>query len=196
MPLVDAQMILEEKQSQRKAGTAARKALSLRARAEADSAVCLRLMNLDIFQRARTVLLYAAFGGEASLEKLADQTRGKRLAYPVCLPEWKMLAALPLGPESWEIGKYGIRTPVLERSRVISPEKLDLVLVPCTAFDADCRRVGMGKGYYDRYLPQCVNAVKIGVAFECQRVERAATGQYDQRLDGFVTERTFYTWKK
>ena len=74
-------------------------------------------------------------------------------------------------------------------------EQLDLVLVPCTAFDAACRRVGMGKGYYDRYLPRCRNAVALGVAFEAQRVEAAAVDAHDQRLDAFVTERGIYTWK-
>ena len=74
-------------------------------------------------------------------------------------------------------------------------EQLDLVLVPCTAFDADCRRVGMGKGYYDRYLPRCTRAVKIGIALEVQRVPRAAVDAHDQRLDAFVTERGIYTWK-
>ena len=52
----------------------------------------------------------------------------------------------------------------------LQPEQLDLVLVPCTAFDAGCYRVGMGKGYYDRYLPYCTRAVKIGIALEVQRV--------------------------
>ena len=74
-------------------------------------------------------------------------------------------------------------------------DQLDLVLVPCTAFDADCRRVGMGKGYYDRYLPRCTRAVKIGIALEVQRVPRAAVDAHDQRLDAFVTERGIYTWK-
>ena len=74
-------------------------------------------------------------------------------------------------------------------------EQLDLVLVPCTAFDADCYRVGMGKGYYDRYLPRCTRAVKIGIALEVQRVPRAAVDNHDQRLDAFVTERGIYTWK-
>ena len=71
-------------------------------------------------------------------------------------------------------------------------EALDLVLVPCTAFDAVCRRVGMGKGYYDRYLPRCRNAVALGVAFEAQRVPEAAADEQDRRLDGFVTERKVY----
>ena len=80
----------------------------------------------------------------------------------------------------------------LSRSALLRPDQLDLVLVPCTAFDAACRRVGMGKGYYDRYLPRCTRAVKVGVAFEAQRVEAAAVDAHDQRLDGFVTEGGLY----
>ena len=96
------------------------------------------------------------------------------------------------GPDGWEVGAYGIRTPVLERAALVRPEALDLVLVPCTAFDAACRRVGMGKGYYDRYLPGCRNAVALGVAFEAQRVPEAAADEQDWQLDGFVTERKVY----
>ena len=103
-------------------------------------------------------------------------------------------AAVP-EPDGWEAGAYGIRTPILTKSRLLAPEELDLVLVPCTAFDAACRRVGMGKGYYDRYLPRCTRAVKIGIALEVQRVPRAAVDAHDQRLDAFVTERGIYTWK-
>ena len=66
------------------------------------------------------------------------------------------------------------------------------MLVPCTAFDAACRRVGMGKGYYDRYLPRCQNAVTLGVAFEVQRVERAAADPHDRQLDGYATEEKIY----
>ena len=99
------------------------------------------------------------------------------------------------GADGWAVGQYGIRAPVPERSTLLQPEQLDLVLVPCTAFDADCYRVGMGKGYYDRYLPRCTRAVKIGIALEVQRVPRAAVDAHDQRLDAFVTERGSYTWK-
>ena len=66
------------------------------------------------------------------------------------------------------------------------------MLVPCTAFDAACRRVGMGKGYYDRYLPRCQNAVTLGVAFEVQRVERAAVDPHDRQLDSYSTEEKIY----
>ena len=185
--------IAEEKQAQRAAGRAARKALDAPQRAAANAALCRRVLELDA---AHTLLLYAAFGGEADLAAVAAEAvrQGKTVAYPVCGEGFTLTAAVP-GADGWAVGQYGIRTPVPERSALLQPERLDLVLVPCTAFDADCRRVGMGKGYYDRYLPRCTRAVKIGIALEVQRVPRAAVDAHDQRLDAFVTERGIYTWK-
>ena len=185
--------IAEEKQAQRTAGRAARKALDAPQRAAANAALCRRVLELDAYRTAHTLLLYAAFGGEADLAAVAAEAK-PHLAYPVCGEGFTLTAAVP-GADGWAVGQYGIRTPVLERSALLQPEQLDLVLVPCTAFDADCYRVGMGKGYYDRYLPYCTRAVKIGIALEVQRVPRAAVDAHDQRLDAFVTERGIYTWK-
>ena len=183
----------EEKNLQRKAGIAARRALPDAARGAANAALCAHLAALSAFARAKTLLVYAAFGGEADLAALIRQAEqaGKTVAYPICGEGFALTAAVP-GPDGWEIGAYGIRTPIANRARILRPEELDLVLVPCTAFDAACRRVGMGKGYYDRYLPRCQNAVTIGVAFDCQRVEHAASGTLDAVLDAFATEKGVY----
>ena len=188
--------IAEEKQAQRAAGRAARKALDAPQRAAANAALCRQVLELDAYRAAHTLLLYAAFGGEADLAAVAAEAvrQGKTVAYPVCGEGFALTAAVP-SADGWAVGQYGIRTPVPERSTLLQPEQLDLVLVPCTAFDADCYRVGMGKGYYDRYLPRCTRAVKIGIALEVQRVPRAAVDAHDQRLDAFVTERGIYTWK-
>ena len=185
--------VSEAKQTQRKAGRAARKALGPEERKAANAALCAFLWQLAAVQNAQTILLYAAFGSEADLSALAEkaQAQGKTLAYPVCGEAYSLTAAVP-GPDGWEVGAYGIRIPIPERAQLLPPEALDLVLVPCTAFDAACRRVGMGKGYYDRYLPRCRNAVLLGTAFEAQRVEQAAVDAHDQRLDGFVTEEGIY----
>ena len=145
----------------------------------------------DVYKRQ--LLLYAAFGGEADLAAVAAEAvrQGKTVAYPVCGEGFSLTAAVP-SADGWAMGQYGIRTPVLERSALLQPEQLDLVLVPCTAFDAGCYRVGMGKGYYDRYLPRCTRAVKLGIAFEAQRVPHAALDEHDQRLDAFITEGGIY----
>lgn len=185
----------EQKCAQRKAGIAARQSIPEKERLTADAALCRRLEELEVVRYARNILLYAAFGGEADLSAFATlaAAQGKQLAYPVCGENYQLLAAVP-GTDGWETGRYGIRTPVLSRATILAPENLDLVLVPCTAFDAGCRRVGMGKGYYDRYLPRCTRAQKIGIAYEAQRAEHAAVDPYDVRLDAFVTEGGIYRW--
>ena len=185
--------VSEQKQAQRRAGRTARRALSAQARAAANAALCANLWLLDAVQNAQTILLYAAFGSEADLSAFAEkaQAQGKTLAYPVCGEAYSLTAAVP-GPDGWEVGQYGIRTPILSRAEILPPEALDLILVPCTAFDAACGRVGMGKGYYDRYLPRCTRAVKLGIAFEAQRVPHAALDEHDQRLDAFITEGGIY----
>ena len=53
----------EEKQVQRKAGIAARRALSDNERTHSNAALCARIMALDCFKKAEYILLYAAFGG-------------------------------------------------------------------------------------------------------------------------------------
>ena len=166
--------IRDRKAAQRRAGIMARRGLPQAERAAANAAICARLLAMPCFQKAENLLLYAAFGGEVDLAVLAEQAArlGKTVAYPVCGENFTLTAAVP-GPDGWEMGACGIRTPVLERAAV-------------------CRRVGMGKGYYDRYLPRCRNAVALGVAFEAQRVPEAAADEQDRRLDGFVTERKVY----
>ncbi len=183
--------IQEQKLIQRKAGIAARRAIPNDERTAANAALCAHLAALPCVRFAKNLLVYAAFGGEADLSLLAAGLTGKSVAYPVCGEGFSLTAAVP-EPDGWEVGAYGIRTPILSRSRILIPEELDLVLVPCTAFDADCRRVGMGKGYYDRYLPRCTHAVRVGIAFECQRVEHAAADAHDFPLDAFVTEKGIY----
>ena len=165
--------IAEQKAAQRKAGIAARRALSEADRTSANAALCARIAGLDCFRTAQNILLYAAFGGEADLSALAGQAaaQGKTLAWPVCGEGFSLTAAVPEA-DGWEVGAYGIRTPVLRRSALLRPDQLDLVLVP--------------------YLPRCTRAVKVGVAFEAQRVEAAAVDAHDQRLDGFVTEGGLY----
>ena len=138
--------ITEQKAAQRKAGIAARRALSDTERTRSNAALCARIMALDCFKKAENILLYAAFGGEADLSALAVEAarQGKTLAYPVCGEGFSLTAAVP-GPDGWEVGLYGIRTPILSRSEVLRPVQLDLVLVPCPLLTPPAAGWGWGK---------------------------------------------------
>ena len=121
------------------------------------------------------------------LELAAQAERdGKTVLYPCCTDRTHMLAVRP--GAHWETDGFGISVPVLEEADVFPPEEIDLVLCPCSAFDGEWRRLGMGRGYYDRFLPQCSRAFKILVAFEAQRLEQVFTDEFDVPMDAVITE--------
>ena len=76
--------IAEEKQAQRTSGKAARRALSPEQRAAANAALCARLWQLDAVQNAQTILLYAAFGGEAGLAGFAAEAARRHGCHGQC----------------------------------------------------------------------------------------------------------------
>jgi len=84
-------------------------------------------------------------------------------------------------------GRFGIAEPADDR-----PEVRPLaLLVPLLGVDGAGRRLGYGKGYYDRTLADLRAAgpvVAIGVCFEAQRVREVPAESHDQRLDWVLTE--------
>jgi len=174
---------------QRQAGVAARLAIPDALRAAFSAAICRRIEHTDAFINARTVLAYRSLPGEVDLRGL--DVRGKRVAYPCSGPGGLMDAYVPENG-TFLCGRFGIEEPDAAVSRLIKPEEMDLVLVPCTVFDSVGGRIGMGGGYYDRYLPQCTQAVKMLVAFEAQKMSAVITGALDVSMDMAVTEAAAY----
>jgi 5-formyltetrahydrofolate cyclo-ligase len=91
--------------------------------------------------------------------------------------------------------RYGIPEPV--RERACPARALSLVLLPLVAFDADGNRLGMGKGYYDHtfaFLRASHRArpLLVGLAHECQRVDKLELTVWDVALHSIVTDQAWY----
>ncbi len=86
-------------------------------------------------------------------------------------------------------GCLGILEPTT--NVIIEPNDFDAIIVPLVAFDENKNRIGHGKGYYDRYLAT-TSALKIGVAFEAQKVEPFTKSSHDVTLDYIVSETKQY----
>ena len=67
-----------------------------------------------------------------------------------------------------------------------SMSRKDLVFVPGIAFDLVGRRLGRGKGFYDRLLAG-VRGHKCGVAFDTQLVAEMPEEPHDMRVDSIIT---------
>ncbi len=121
--------------------------------------------------------------------------------HPLCLPRLQG-SSQPLRFHAWQPGqalvpgRFNLLEPAAEWP-ALTPQVL---LVPLLAFDNRCRRLGWGKGFYDRTLAELRAAdpatLAIGVAFAAQEVDAVPVAAYDQRLDAVVTEIGLYRYRR
>ena len=160
--------------------------------AAASLAFVKRLVDLEAIRRASTLMVYLAFGSEVHTDDLIrwGWGEGKRIVVPLCLPESRELTACRInGFNELESGHYGIREPKVSHLQPVSQREIDAVVVPAVAFDRRGYRVGYGGGYYDRFLPGCPQAAKIGAAFAGQIIAAIPADPYDVTVDRIVTEK-------
>jgi 5-formyltetrahydrofolate cyclo-ligase len=185
-----ADRTLTSKQALREQVAAARDALS-RAEIEAKSrAIGERLFALEAFQRARTISLFVAFRSEVRTEPIAAQAleAGKTVCVPrVCPGRRLAMCAVRDLERDLEPGCRGIREPCAGLAEV-EPEGVELIVVPGLAFDLRGYRVGYGGGYYDDALRRHPAARRVGLAFECQIVERVPEAPHDEPVHWIITE--------
>ena len=198
----------QERQNLRKSRIAARDALSAEERDRLSKSIVSRILASPVFRQAKTILIYKGIRGEVRLEALEEAVSAgvaspseeavgadfaeKRLVYPLCISKTEMIALEPQGEDSWKDGYCGIREPVREKSVEIRPEEIDLVICPCTVFDEAGGRMGMGAGFYDRYLPRCTNAHIVAVAFEAQKADCVPMEPWDRPMELVFTEKAVY----
>jgi 5-formyltetrahydrofolate cyclo-ligase len=151
-----------------------------------------RLFGLPELATAGTVLLFYSFGSEVTTAAMVDRVHaaGKRLLLPYLAEgraEGSMEAAVVRLGDDLIPASYGAREPA--RRVPVDPSEVDLVVAPGLAFDRRGYRLGYGGGHYDRYLSRLrPDAVRVGIGFAVQVVERVPTGPGDRPVDLVVTE--------
>jgi 5-formyltetrahydrofolate cyclo-ligase len=151
--------------------------------------LCEKLKGQSFFQTATSVLFFAPFPNEVDVWPLLEESlaAGKNVALPRFDPAIQSYVACRVRNLQSEIvsGQFSIREP-RENCIVISSHEIDLVLVPGVAFDLRGRRLGRGKGFYDRLLTE-IRGVKCGIAFDEQIVGEIPAEPHDVRMDFILT---------
>ena len=146
-----------------------------------------RFLALPEFQRAQVLALYAPIHHEVETSAVALEAlaTGKTLLYPA-VEGSEMRFRRVQGLDELIPGCYGIPEPAGEPW---DPRDADIVVVPGVAFDQSGRRIGYGKGYYDKSLHRLEGGGRlVGFCYDFQLFEEIVGEPHDVTMDLIVTE--------
>lgn len=149
---------------------------------------CERLARQPVWRQAASVFGFAPMAGELDIWPLIEAAweMGKEVALPQFDPAIRAYRVCRVrGAADLVLGHFGIREPAPDCPPA-ELKRLDLVLVPGVAFDSRGRRLGRGKGYYDRMLP-ATRGVLCGVAFDEQVVGEVPAAPHDASVSCILT---------
>lgn len=151
-------------------------------RARLSAEACDHLRQLPEWRTAQTVLLYAALPDEVATQALIAEAAaaGKRVLLPVVQGE-ELELRIYTGDENLREGAFHIAEP--EGKAFTAFDEIELAVVPGVAFTHKGHRLGRGRGYYDRLLPQLTVALKVGLCWPFQLLDDLPHEPHDIMMD-------------
>ncbi len=143
-----------------------------------------------------TVMLYLSMKSEVGTFGLLDILLHQEKV--VCAPvvDTCLLALTPRqirAPKTELVRhRYGLLEPNAA-CPILPISQLQLIILPGIAFDATGYRLGYGKGFYDRFLTKCPDAVKVGLAYQIQIVADTFPQIWDIPVHYIFTEQDIIT---
>ena len=144
------------------------------------------------FIAARTVLLYHSLSDEVQTHDFVEKWHiHKKILLPVVQGE-KLILRHYTGKNCLSIGTFHIEEPT--GPSFTDYNEIELAIIPGMAFDRQGNRLGRGKGYYDKLLPQ-LSSYNIGICYQFQAQEKIPSEPFDIRMDEVWTENGCFTGK-
>ena len=151
--------------------------------------VAQELFNTDEWIDASTIAVTVSKAPEVDTFQIIRKgwEQGKRMVVPKCEPKSRQLNFRELKRFSeLESVYYGLLEPIVSETESVSPEEIDLVVVPGLAFSKDGYRLGFGGGYYDRFLAN-YQGNTVSLAFENQMVPEVPVESHDIPVQKIVS---------
>ena len=182
--------LIEQKKSMRKEMRAKRSSMSKEERDIASHNIISRLIESSIYQESNTIMAYASMPEEIQLNELFDHAfkHDKTLAIPLIIGRGTMRPVFLPTIEDLEVGDFGIMTVRQDKRQFVEFSDIDCIIVPGAAFDRSGNRLGLGGGYYDRFLKNVPNAKRVALAFDYQLLDVIPAEPHDAQVDIIITE--------
>jgi len=148
-----------------------------------------RVTELPEWRNSNSVFLFVPLSGEPALEVLLELALagGKKVAVPAYDPASETYLAREVRMSETDLvrGRYGVREPH-EGCPPMPVGALAFAVVPGVAFTSDGKRLGRGRGFYDRLLSS-FRGVSCGVGFDEQIVPEMPVEPHDVKLSYVAT---------
>lgn len=157
-----------------------------------DEKIFSKLIGLDAYKAANTVLTYVSTDIEVDTIKFIRHALndGKTVAVPRCVPNTRDMVFYVINSlRDLERGSFSVLEPILKKCRKLTDFKGAFCIVPALVYDRYGYRLGYGKGYYDRFLSAHPNMFLVGIGYCCCTVTELIHGRFDVAVDTLVTEK-------
>ena len=181
-------MLTEQKTRLREHLKQKRRSLTREQRLEFDQAIYARLLEQVELGQVGSVFCYVSAGTEVNTHPLIDRLRqlGKTVVIPRIVSSEKMIA-VPF--DNWgelRVGQLGILTP---DKYAEWQSGVDLCITPGLGFTPDGKRIGFGRGYYDKWFADHPHVARTALCYECQIVDAVPVTETDMTVDQIITEK-------
>jgi len=167
--------------------------MSAESRDIASAKICSTLIRSHQFFAAKSIACYLPMADEVDPTRIIERAwcAKKRIFCPVIAKSGKMFFRRLEPDTTLRQNRFGLWEPI--DGEIIAARQLDLVITPLVAFDDENNRIGMGGGYFDRYFAFQKRSTRwlrpklIGLAFDCQKVEKIVANPWDIRLCAVIS---------
>lgn len=155
-------------------------AMDPQSRREASERICRSIRDTPAWANATRVCAFLPMPSEPQIQSLWGPAATRSFCFPrVCGDALELIRIADparLAGADWQLADFA-------DAPIVAPESVELFLVPGLAFTRDGRRLGRGRGHYDRLLARLPRIARIGVCFACQLVDELPTDPHDQSVD-------------
>lgn len=148
------------------------------------------LKKLYGFNSNDTYLLYSSYNHEVDTGIIFEYLSNlkKNVYFPKVEGEYMEFYRIE-NLDELSKGCMGIMEPKSDNYDIYRDITNFVVLLPLSAFDRSGNRIGYGGGYYDKYLENHKNCLKIGLAYSFQESDEIVPEKTDIKLDYIITEK-------
>lgn len=153
-----------------------------------------KIVKLDEYKNADTILAYVSFSSEVDTHFLINHalSEGKTVAVPKIFGNREMRFYKITSLKQLSPGAFGILEPNMENELIPDNDSKYILILPGVAFDENKNRLGYGGGYYDTFLEKHPQIFKLMPAYEMQKVSILPVDIHDIKADLIITELNNY----